>query len=239
MELSIGGRMKYRVIMLMALFCTVPFITVIADTVWDESLYGTYDAASFGNYAHAREPIDFDNIHYNLLNAAIFYETNRMRLKHGRDPFIHAQSLEDAAFMHATDMVRFNFLSHTNPHESKKRTFTQRLAMFGVEQGYRAENISEMFGIRYVPGSPLIPPDTAGAAFKDFNTGKPIQRHSYLTLAEALLNGWMNSSGHRANILNSNLIYLGCGAYHYKNKSFYGMDQFKAVQNFASNVSDG
>lgn len=46
-----------------------------------------------------------------------------------------------------------------NPHEPEKRTFSQRLAMFGVEEGYRAENISEMFGIRYEQGASLIPPD--------------------------------------------------------------------------------
>ncbi len=46
-----------------------------------------------------------------------------------------------------------------NPHEPEKRTFSQRLAMVGVEEGYRAENISEMFGIRYEQGASLIPPD--------------------------------------------------------------------------------
>ena len=151
---------------------------------------------------------------------------------------MHAQPLEEAAFMHAKDMVRLDFFSHTNPHESEKRTFAQRLAMYGVEQGYRAENLSEMFGIRYEQGSSLIPPDTAGGGFRDFKTGRPIPKHTYLSFAITLLKGWMNSSGHRANILNRKLIYLGCGAHHYRNQSFYGMDQFKAVQNFSSVVPD-
>jgi len=153
-------------------------------------------------------------------------------------PFIHAQSLEEAAFMHARDMVRLNFFSHTNPHEPTKRTLSQRLAMYGVQQGYRAENISEMFGIRYVQGNSLVPPDTTGGEFRDFETGKPIPKHTYFSFARALLNGWMDSPGHRANILNNQLIYMGCGARHYRDKSFYGMDQFKAVQNFASVVPD-
>jgi len=110
--------------------------------------------------------------------------------------------------------------------------------MFGVEEGYRAENISEMFGIRYEQGTMLVPPDRGSTVFRDYSTGKPIPNHTYLSFAETLLGEWMKSTGHRANILNVNLHYLGCGAYHYRNESFYGMDQFKAVQNFASTVPD-
>jgi uncharacterized protein YkwD len=212
------------------------FVPAAAATIWDESFYSRYDADAFQHYRYAQQAIDFENIHYPLLNAAIFYTTNHMRLSHDRPSFMHAQSLEEAAFMHARDMVRLNFFSHQNPHEPKKKTFSQRLAMFGVEEGYRAENISEMFGIRYEQGASLIPPDSTNGVFRDYVTGEPIQNHTYLSFAMALLEGWMKSSGHRANILNGNLIYLGCGAYHYRNESFYGMDQFKAVQNFASTV---
>lgn len=110
--------------------------------------------------------------------------------------------------------------------------------MFGVEEGYHAENISEMFGICYEQGASLIPPDRTNGVFRDYGTGEPIPNHTYLSFATALLEGWMKSSGHRANILNGNLIYLGCVAYYYRNESFYGMDQFKTVQNFASTVPD-
>ena len=231
--------MKRAVLILFFCLHAVPQLLTAADTIWEESFYKRFDADSFQNYGYAHRAIDFENIHYPLLNAAIFYATNQMRNKHGMAPFIHAQSLEEAAFMHASDMVRLNFFSHTNPHEPKKRTFSQRLAMYDVEQGYRAENISEMFGIRYEQGRSLIPPDETGGEFRDFETGKSIPKHTYLSFASALLGGWMNSSGHRANILNSKLIYLGCGAHHYRNESFYGIEQFKAVQNFASAVPDG
>jgi uncharacterized protein YkwD len=206
--------------------------------IWEESFYSRYDADSFQTYRNAQQDIDFNDIHYPLLNAAIFYATNHMRIDHGRPPFVHAQSLEEAAFMHARDMVRQNFFSHQNPHEPSKGTFSQRLAMFGVDEGYRAENISEMFGIRYEQGASLIPPDRTSGVFRDYSTGKPIPNHTYLSFAAALLEGWMKSSGHRANILNGKLKYLGCGAYHYRNDAFYSMDQFKAVQNFSSVVPD-
>ena len=235
----VGGSMTKLLLALLFILCIALPVSAAADAIWAESFYIRFDADSFQNYTHARQAIDFENIHYPLLNAAIFYSTNQMRRKHSMPPFVHAQSLEEAAFMHASDMVRLNFFSHTNPHEPNKRTFSQRLAMYGVEQGYRAENISEMFGIRYIQGSSLIPPDTTGGEIRDFETGKSIPKHTYFSFASALLDGWMASSGHRANILNSNLKYLGCGAHHYHNESFYGMDQFKAVQNFASVVPDG
>ena len=230
--------MKTTLLVIILFFSVVPLFLMAEQSVWQESYYSRYDADAFQSYRHAKMTIDFNNIHYELLNAAIFYATNQKRITHGMDPFIHAQSLEEAAFMHASDMVRLRFFSHTNPHESEKRTFQQRLAIYGVEQGYRAENISEMFGIRYEQGSSLIPPDTTEGDFRDFETGKSIAVHTYLSFAKALLEGWMNSSGHRANILNSKLVYLGCGARHYRNEFFYSMDQFKAVQNFASAVPD-
>jgi uncharacterized protein YkwD len=233
--------MKRAVPVLLICLCNVLIIlhfAKAADTIWEESFYCSYDADTFENYRYAQQAIDFEDVHYPLLNAAIFYATNRMRINHRKSPFIHAQPLEEAAFMHARDMVRAGFFSHQNPYEPKKRTLSQRLAMFGVEGGYRAENISEMFGILYEQGTMLIPPDRESNVFRDYGTGKPIPRHTYLSFAETLLDGWMKSKGHRANILNTNLRYLGCGAYHYRNESFYGMDQFKAVQNFASVVAD-
>jgi hypothetical protein len=208
-----------------------------AETVWDVSFYGRFDAEDFRRYEPAAQPIDFDDVDYPLLNAAIFFETSRRRLEKGGEPFIHAVPLEEAAFMHARDMATLGFFSHENPGDQRKRTLPQRLALFGVEEGYRAENISEMFGLRYVPGSPVVPPGKAGEGFRDPKTGSPIPSHTYVSLAKALLDGWMASPGHRANILNEDLRFLGCGAYHYVNRGFYGMDQFKAVQNFSSHVS--
>jgi uncharacterized protein YkwD len=43
----------------------------------------------------------------------------------------------------------------------------------------------------------------------------------------------MHSDGHRRNILDKDLIYLGCGAYYYVDN---GMPAFKCVQNFGSVV---
>ncbi len=44
----------------------------------------------------------------------------------------------------------------------------------------------------------------------------------------------MKSPGHRRNILDPRLTYLGAGAAHFKKKSGLGMDMFYFTQNFAS-----
>ena len=73
----------------------------------------------------------------------------------------------------------------------------------GVAGGYRAENIAR---------------NTTA-------TGS-----TYLSSAEALVKQWMNSPGHRANILNPRLTRLGCGAHACRCPKFHLL----ATQNFAS-----
>ena len=82
---------------------------------------------------------------------------------------------------------------------------TDRLKSVGIEGGYRAENI---------------------AISNEINP-------TYWSFALKLVDQWMNSEGHRKNILNSNYNYLGCGTYYYKfeyGKYYY----FKSTQNFSS-----
>lgn len=67
-----------------------------------------------------------------------------------------------------------------------------------------------------VYGSPFEMMENAGLAYK--TAGENIAA-GYPT-AEAVVNGWMNSPGHRANILNANYTHIGIG--YYKANSGYG-----------------
>jgi uncharacterized protein YkwD len=205
---------------------------------WDRSSYALFTHASFRLYTHANEHIDLENINYPLLNAAIFYETNSMREKHGIAPFRYSIALEKAATLHSRDMAERGFFSHQNPFDAQRKTPSIRMSLFGVKEGYRGENITEAFGIKYKPGSQLIPPDDDGKLFRDYYTQDVIKPHTYISFAEAVVAGWMDSAPHRENILNAHFIFLGCGAYHYENQSFYNMDQFKVTQCFASQVPE-
>ena len=145
---------------------------------WNNSYYNKYNYSTFQSLSIIHQDIDLNNIDYELLNAAIFYSTNIQRVKNRRTPFKHSSSLERAAQGHSEDMVRYDFFSHTSSVRGK-RSMSDRLALLGIKNCYMGENIA----LRSISSS-------------------------YWDLALSLLDQWMNSSGHRKNILNSNYQYL-------------------------------
>ena len=128
---------------------------------WNDSMYERFTFSDFSLYGPSGEKIDFSRIDYALLNAAIFYETNRRRAQNGLPVFVHSAALENASSLHSRDMAEKRFFSHENPYTPERKTPLLRMSIFGVNGGYVAENITEAFGIRYEPGSPVIVPDAA------------------------------------------------------------------------------
>jgi uncharacterized protein YkwD len=111
---------------------------------------------------------------------------------------------------------------------------SNRLSLAGISAGYRGENIALSFGIEYISGKSVYTPDQNGGYFSYTYKGMPIENHTYLGFASVLLEQWMDSPGHRRNILDSHFTYLGAGASHYQNSQFFNMDYFKCTQNFGS-----
>ena len=178
------------------------------------------------------EPMDFIDIKYPLLHAAIFYETNQERINAGIAPLLFHQSLEAAAYGHAQDMKTFEFFSHTSVVLGKE-SVGDRARLAGFNWTRVGENIAKTFGIAYQAGTSVYSPEQNGGYFSYEYQGDPILPHTYISFAKAIVNQWMNSPGHRANILNLNYGYLGIGAAHYQNDAFYMMDNFYGVQVFA------
>jgi len=172
---------------------------------WNDSYYSKYNYSTFPSLSVINQKIDVNNIDYALFNAAIFYCTNIQRIRYSRNPFIHSPSLEKAAQDHSKDMVIYNFYSHTSPVIGK-RSMSDRLRIVGISNTSSAENIY------------------------DKNESEP----TYWSFALSLVDGWMDSPGHRDNILNSNLTYLGCGTYYYKNLEWENYFWVKSTQNFSS-----
>ncbi|HEQ71887.1 MAG TPA: CAP domain-containing protein, partial [Spirochaetia bacterium] len=177
------------------------------------------------------ERIDFAAVDYPRLDAVIFYATNEIRRKHDLSFLPYRPELERAAFHHAKRMVEKRFFSHTDSTAANRRSPNDRGKLAGIANPFLAENIAESFGIAYTGGRSVYPRGEPGA-FSYTAQGALIPPHTYLSFADDLLELWMNSSGHRANILSSNALFLGCGAYYYTDSSFFGMPKFKAVQNF-------
>ena len=172
---------------------------------WDDTFYEKHKPSTFKNLEIAHQLIDTNNIDYELFNAAVFYCTNIQRTKHEKKPFKHSRLLEKAAQDHSKNMVTYNFFSHTSTVRGKT-SMTDRLTAVGLsEYGAWAENI---------------------AISNDTNP-------TYWSFALKLVDQWMNSEGHKKNILNSNYNYLGCGAYYYKFE--YGTYHYlKSTQTFSS-----
>jgi uncharacterized protein YkwD/glutaredoxin len=169
---------------------------------WEESFYSRYDHHSFFGYAPAQQRIRLNNIDYPLLRAALFYETNRVRVSRGLPVLAYHAGCAGAAQMHAQDMARGKFFSHENPNDASRGNLEDRVGHFDIRWSWLAENITQGMG-----------------------------NGTYIEVARQYVDSWMNSSGHRANMLSPNATHLGTGAYNAGSR--YSDLYFDAVQVFA------
>ena len=192
----------------------------------------------FGSYAPSNRTLDFKNIDYPLLHAAICFEINRARTSHGKQLLVHSEALEKAAFLHSRSMARQSFFAHTDPYDPKRGSPHQRMALAGVHGGITAENIAMAFGIQYKDGSPVIPPRGGDGPFREYKTGAVIPHHTYRSFAVAVVDGWMHSAGHRANILDGRLKFMGSGASFFEDRNFYRMPTFTVTLDLSSHAQE-
>lgn len=167
---------------------------------WSAADYARFTHESFRQHGSAQRVLERGSIDYALLNAALFYATNAERVKHKLPPFQFSAALTASAFEHSRDMALQDFFSHENPKDAAKRTPWQRMAAHGVAGGTRAENIAM----------------------------RTVSNLTYLTYVDMTLKQWMDSSGHRKNILNPKLTAMGCGAHACRCPKFH----LYATQNF-------
>ncbi|MDB6153150.1 MAG: hypothetical protein JWL90_1603 [Chthoniobacteraceae bacterium] len=178
----------------------------------------------------AGEKIDLGQIDSDLLSAAIFHETNKRRQIEGLPPMLDQPQLRAAARMQADIMAERGSVSHVNPGLLGKETVADRFLLAGLTPGFSAENVATAFGLRYRAGEPLYTREVNGKKlFSREKNGDPIEMHTYLSLAESVLNQWMASPEHRANIV-SNARFLGAGCQVATNG--HGMPVFYCAQTF-------
>ncbi|PZX47789.1 Cysteine-rich secretory protein family protein [Algoriphagus chordae] len=166
-----------------------------------------------------------------LLQAAMFYVTNKERIKYGLPPFVHSEIIEKVAAAHASDMVKLHFYSHISKIKGKK-TVNERFGLEGLNLMLIGENISSSIGLQYQDGRKIIIPRSGGMYTYASSKREVILPHTYLSYAEEVVKLWMNSPSHRKSILNPNFVQLGCGASVYYNKEFHNVPYLIGVQNF-------
>ena len=165
-----------------------------------------------GQLAVAHEMADPAALDYALLAEVIFHETNERREEHGVGRLQHLTALDRAACVHAEAMVEQDFFAHANPTRAEVGSPADRVRQQGLEIGFVAENIGEVFVLQYESGETVyIRQESGGTVFSEEPGGEPLAKRSYLEVAKALLDSWMASPGHRRNILATEPDYFGSG----------------------------
>jgi uncharacterized protein YkwD len=196
----------------------------------NKDYYAELNLKNFRKEELFHEQLNFDSIDYSRLHAAIFFITNEERARNKLSFLEYAPELEKTAQMHSRDMYEKNFFSHYNTYDKYKKTPNDRAALAGILNPYIAENIATSHGLRYKSGDKVFVRGDGQFSYR--MDGELIQPHTYISLAETIVESWMNSKGHRKNILSRDALQLGCGTYFYRDKSFNNMPTFNATQNF-------
>jgi len=131
-------------------------------------------------------PESFD---HELLARAIFQKSNRERAAHGVPALVRQPALDAAADEQASYLVLAMEAQHSNPFPGA-RTVRERVERAGLQGRLVAENAIWM---------PVLRP-----------AGSPNRYYTYSGYAALLVSGWMNSPGHRANLLNPAFRLTGC-----------------------------
>lgn len=172
---------------------------------WEIDNYKNWDHTNFRQCSLFEQKFDTAHPDYLLLDAAIFFMTNEIRMNH-RLPIMQYQKLiEIAAFNHSLHMAKKNFFDHENTLESARKHPSDRGLLAGIANPHLAENIA------YFPLS---------------------EAASYLDVAEHAINMWMKSPGHRSNILSDSGVEFACGVYYASEEGyFYATQDFQWFEN--------
>ncbi|MCU0323853.1 MAG: CAP domain-containing protein [Spirosomaceae bacterium] len=187
-------------------FYQVLFTVLLSSKVFAQNYY-QQTWKDFGKSTAANEKINPQSPNFGLLNAAIFHATNEAREQNRLPIFKYHEILEKSSDNHAQYLLKIGQLSHTGQNNSSPHERIMKLT--NEFMGY-AENIAD-FPLLDSPSSFCLERKTNGEyRYFDCKSRQEYQTYSYWKYARTVVNGWMNSPGHRMNILDSKLQYLGC-----------------------------
>lgn len=163
-----------------------------------------------------------------LLEAAVRAEVNFHRCRAGLRAVGDAGSgLANQAHKHSKWMARTHQLSHKST-VAGSATLKQRLKNSGVRFKAGSENIGMVH--RYQIDNQRFKIVNSGACQFTTNDGKPLPAHSYASLARHMVDLWMNSPGHRKNILDRKVNKMALAVAFDPKANYCG--RFWATQNF-------
>jgi uncharacterized protein YkwD len=185
-------------------------------------------------YKNAREPSELsnrvkpDSVDLDLLEFAVFCQSNRERQRLGLWPLKFEPRARTAARAHSEEMSQLSYFSHTSPVNAN-RTLKLRLKQVGLREGISGENIA----IYPITKRQEILVEKRN---EELNLARDSWRNqgvyfTYEEFAKTLVERWMNSPGHRQNILSREYRFLGVGCALGK---LNDSEVFYVTQNFSS-----
>lgn len=177
--------------MLWAFICTLNF------SLQGENWYAM-PAESFFELPAVKAQIDPNQPNYPLLAAAVFHASNQARTAEGHSALSYERPLAQAARLHSESMRKHGFFAHRNPKSKRYRTPKLRIQKYSGAFKAFAENIARYAIYRLEKkGIFFVTPD--GSLVDENN--QALRAETYTGLAHKIVNGWLNSPGHRANLL--------------------------------------
>jgi uncharacterized protein YkwD len=185
-------------------------------------------------YSSFHMAIDLSNPDLEMLEACVFHVTNRERQKRKLGLYSWHQGLKESAQFHANYMTESMTFSHYNRKEARFRQSHQRIHHFSPNRyGATGENIAQTFLLNYDSGKDYVCKKVGnGKKYLYWNSTIEINAHSYWSFAEAVVDGWRKSKGHRDNILYAGFNELGIGIELLPELDWDDMPTVNVVQNF-------
>jgi uncharacterized protein YkwD len=205
--------LSYAMIVTRRRFCLALILLVLtlsASGAEQNSKSPAFDWKNFSRLEAAQKEIDLRKPDTNLLLAAVFHATNAQRAEHKLKPLRYDKKAGLAAAVQSEIMRQRGAISHENPGIAKYRTLEDRAKAVGLDFRLVAENLATAFGYAYESGRTFYVRKEKGKEIYSYKPGgEPIRPHTYISFAEALLDSWMKSPGHRKNILLKDAQYIG------------------------------
>jgi uncharacterized protein YkwD len=210
----------------------LPFLVLLAVPILAPAAtdFMAMPAEQFAAQPGLAAKIDPQALDKELLSAAIFHATNRVRAQFNLPEFAPLPKLNEAADIQAALGGVLIPPAHTNPFHAFA-TPLDRVRFVGLHPDRLAENIA-LLPAYDIDLSIDIGVQQVGGRKRFINpvTGEDLVHTTYAKFAETAVAAWMGSPGHRANILDPKLHYLGCSVKSVR--SVYGADMIFGVQEF-------
>jgi uncharacterized protein YkwD len=150
-----------------------------------------------GAWAESRPKIDRDG-----LSAAILLETNRARTSLGLHPLRGDNRLARAADGHTKFLTLIGGLKHESFLPGRE-TVDARVRAEGLKSAFVSENLA------LIPVQPRVIRERAEGGGVEVVEGEETDTRIE-ELAAKFVQAWLDSPGHRENLLNPNFTHLGC-----------------------------